>query len=64
MSDKGNARFFTHKDALRQEIPLSAPPTAETVAKVRKVVAANAESVDECAQFLDMLGLLPKQVNV
>jgi hypothetical protein len=57
-------KYFTHKDALRQEIPLSAPPTAETVEKVRKVIASNAEDADECAQFLDMLGLLPKQVNV
>jgi hypothetical protein len=64
LSDKGNASFFTHKDALRQEIPLSAPPTPETVNKVRKVIASNSESADECAQFLDMLGLLPKQVNV
>ena len=55
-------KYFTHKDALRQEIPLSAPPTTETVDKVRKVIASNAEDAADCAMLLDMLGLLPKQV--
>ena len=64
MPDKGNARFFTHKDALRQEIPLSAPPTAETVDKVRHVIASNSEDAADCAMLLDMLGLLPRQANV
>ena len=63
MSSQGNARFFTHKDALRQEIPLSAPPTPEVVDKVRRAVAFHSEDAQECAQFLDMLGLLPKQVK-
>lgn len=54
-------KYFTHKDALRQEIPLSAPPTPEIVDKVRKVIATNSEDADECRQFLDMLGLLPER---
>jgi hypothetical protein len=56
-------KYFTHKDALRQEIPHVPPPTPEVVDKVRKVVASNAGDVDECRQFLDMLGLLPGQVT-
>lgn len=54
-------KYFTHKDALRQEIPLSAPPTQETVDRVRKVIAHHSEDASECAMFLDMLGVsLPK----
>lgn len=57
-------KFFTHKDALRQEIPLSTPPTAEQVDKARKVIAANSESGEECLMFLEMLGVpLPEKVN-
>jgi hypothetical protein len=56
-------KHFTHKDALRQEIPLSTPPTPEVVDKVRKVIASNAEDADEARLFLDMLGLLPDKVN-
>jgi hypothetical protein len=52
-------KYFTHKDALRQEIPLSAPPTTETVDKVRKVIASHSDDAAECTKFLDMLGLLP-----
>lgn len=53
-------KHFTHKDALRQEIPHVAPPDPETVDKVRKVIATNSQDGDECRQFLDMLGLLPE----
>lgn len=57
-------KYFTHKDALRQEIPLSAPPTPETVAKVRNVICANATDAGEAQVFLDMLGIpLPDRVN-
>ncbi len=61
---QGNAKFFTHKDALRQEIPLSAPPTDEQIARTRMVIAANSENAEECIMFLDMLGIpLPERVT-
>lgn len=54
-------KYFTHKDAMQQDIPLVSAPAPETVAKVRKVIASNSEDAGECAMFLDMLGIsLPK----
>lgn len=53
-------KYFTHKDALRQEIPHVEPPSPEVVGKVRKVIAAHSDDGEECRQFLDMLGLLPE----
>lgn len=55
---------FAHKDALRQEIPLAPPPSAEQITKVRNVICAHAEDADEARQFLDMLDIpLPEGVN-
>ena len=58
---KGNMRYFTHKDAMRQEIPLSAKPSEEVLDKVRLAVADRSENAEECRKFLDMLGLLPEE---
>jgi hypothetical protein len=56
-------KHFTHKDALRQEIPLSTPPTPEAVEKVRKLAASQSEDVSEFSMFLDMLGIPLQEEN-
>jgi hypothetical protein len=48
---------FTRKDALRQDIPMSSPPTPEMEEAVRRLAASQSESADECVMFLDMLGI-------
>jgi hypothetical protein len=50
---------------MRQEIPLSAPPTPEQVERARNVIAGHSESGEECRMFLDMLGVpLPERAAV